>query len=178
MNADAHEFNILLKSRARIAARKAIARLGVDVSLQDREDIEAEAMLGFFLAWQRKPGNIAYAYTAARNAATKFIVRTLFGNNPMGCTDIEKVQHFLAARHAGQRGPLPDDVKRELFALFLGSRKKKGDRGRAASNRDVAILDLVAQERNNDGVSVDLDIPAQHVKQYRLRIRRVLKSML
>jgi len=175
---DGSNYETVLMDRAKRAARQAIARLSVDLSIEDVQDVEAAAMLGFHVAWTRKPGNVGYAYIAARNEAVKFIIRDLFGRNPMSPTPLEKVEHYLAARHAGQRGPLPDDVKRELFGIFIDSRVKKGERGTLATARDVFILNTLAQEGNNAGIGMALDCPPSHIKQYRRRIREVLEDQL
>jgi hypothetical protein len=166
----------LIQDRAPKAARNAISILEVTLSPQDIEDVEQVAAIGFWEAWQKKQ-NIGYAYVAARNAAMKFIIRVLMGNNPMDVVEYDKIRHFLVARTVGQRGPLPEDVKERLFRMFLESRSKKGERGREAAMRDVAICDALASEGGNALIAQELGYSPRTIRTYRYRIQDRLREI-
>jgi hypothetical protein len=167
----------VILEKSRMAAYAARNQLGVSLSPQDIEDATQAASLGFIRAWRRKNGNVGYCYVAAKNEAIKFIVRVLFGNNPVDPVEYEKIRHYLSARDAGRRNGLSDEVADRLFQMLLGSRLKKGERGRKAALREVLIADALCQEKNDAAIAMDLDIPERDVKTYRLRLRARLDDI-
>lgn len=158
------------------AVGEVVSRLGAEFSREDYDDARQEARLAFWIAWERKPGNKAYAYVSARNAVVKFIIRVLWGKNPLGATELESISHFVTAQRVGQRDGLPESVLRELLVIFLDSRKIGGERGMMAAARDVFICNALAQEWNNQGISQALGVAPGSVKKYRQRIQKVLQE--
>ncbi len=69
---------------------------------------------------------------------------------------------------------LSDDLVDELFELFLQSRKKRGQRGALASQRDVRIVSLLVAGYNNEGIGLELGIDAHDVAHYRRQIQNRL----
>lgn len=164
---------ILEKSRVAFlcVVRDVVCELGVWLSDADSEDAIQEAVLGFWRGWRRKPGNEAYAFTCARNAARNYVYRCLLRSMREAVLNEEVVP--LAVESAGDSG-LPGEVMGDLFEMFLQSRDKKGARGLVASSRDVFITNAVYRGWSNEAIGTAMGVPGPHVRKYRQRIRQVL----
>ena len=69
---------------------------------------------------------------------------------------------------------LSDELADALFDMFLASRKKRGQRGAAASRRDVRIVALLVAGFSNEGIGLELGIDAHDVAHYRREIQNRL----
>ena len=166
----------IIQQRAKTAARYACANLGICLDWQDFEDACQAAAEGFWMAWRKKPGEINYAMVAARNQATKEIIRHIFGHNPFNCASEESLAWASIATSEPRSRGLPNDVLRDLLCICLVSRKKKGQRGALAAARDVFICNALAREWNNKGIAQSLHTKPDHIKKYRQGIVRVLEE--
>jgi len=168
----------LIQTRATAAARRAYANLGVIPDREDFQDVVQGAAEGFWRAWNKCPGEIGYAVVAARNAATKCIIREVWGKNPFTITaPIEDEFHTVILHNQQEEiGDLPEEILRELYRIFLASRSKRGRRGMLASARDVFVINALHKEWGNEAIATALGKPVDSVKKYRRRIQSVLKE--
>ena len=169
-------FESLLYDKADQAVLSVTRRLGIILDYDDWQDARQAAALGFWRGWQRKPGNEIYCLISARNEATKFIIRCLFGKNPF-CVLVEP-EHTAAPTPTSDRHSLPDDVLRELRELFLSARKNGGMRTHLVAARDVFIVNAIYRGWTNEGIANALDTVPDNVKKYRQKIRRILERSI
>jgi len=166
-----------IEERARAAAWYACGDLGVYLDYQDFQDVIQSAAEGFWRGWRRKPDRMGYAVVSARNAAIKFIIRQLWGKNPFNVVG-EEVLSYTPIVVKESRDGLPDEVLRELYHIFLGSRKKKGQRGALAAAREVFVCNALARGWETIGIAHALQTSRSQVKKCRRHIRAVLAKEL
>lgn len=157
---------------ARWVRQKTESKFNVDLTEMDREDLEQSAAEGFCKALNKKPGNEFYAWKAANNQCLKAMLVDIFGKNPITVNLDESI--ITPELPNNQLKPFID--RQELTQLFLSKRKKKGDRGLKAAQRDAHICYLIMQGANNAGVAQELGIPEHDVRSYRSRIQKMLQD--
>ena len=168
----------IIQAKSTAAARHAAYRFGTRLDYEDFQDVVQSAAEGFCRAWNKRPGEIGYAVIAARHEAIRFIARDLWGGNPFSIEITDEIENcgIILRTQREEIQDLPDKVLRELRALFLKSRNKKGQRGTLAAVRDTFVVNALHKEWSTEAIATALGKRVDSVKKYRRRIRTVLEG--
>lgn len=168
---------------ARSAAKTIKLRYEQDWTAQDWEDAVQSGALGVIRGLEYSQ-NGSYLYRAACDEITRWLFRQRRGQSSVHSISTEQVleenqnAELAGVEPAGKAWSLNvSSVKQSLYATLYASRKKKGTRGKAATERDVQIILLLSQGYNYEAIANELGISPNLVRKTRQDIRNRLRQI-
>ena len=135
-------------------------------------ELDAYGWIGVMTAVRAGHRGPGYLYRSAYNQMLRDYWRQRHADAHRFAAELDLRTLGWMRRH-DNRG-LSDDLADALFDLLLASRKKRGQRGAAASQRDVRIVALLVGGFNNEGIGLELGMSAHDVAHYRREIQNRL----
>lgn len=135
-------------------------------------ELDAYGWIGVLTAVRAGHRGPGYLYRAAYNQMLRDYWRQRHADAHRFAGELDANKLGWLRRHDDRS--LSDDLSSELFTMFLESRKKRGARGAAASQRDVRIVALLVAGFSNEGIGLELGIDAHAVAHYRRQIQNRL----
>lgn len=160
---------VALVKRARWSAS---VRMRVIPDADTLAELDAYGWIGVMTAVRAGHRGPGYLYRAAYNQMLRDYWRQRHADALLFAGELDAAQLGILRRRDDRA--LSDALAEELFKLLLASRKKRGQRGSAASERDVRIIAMVVAGYSNDGIGLEMACSAHDVAHYRRQIQNRL----
>lgn len=147
-------------------------RMRISPDADTLSELDAYGWIGVLTAVRAGHRGPGYLYRSAYNQMVRDYWRQRHADAHRFAGELDAAQ--LGVLRAPDARQLSDDLADALFNMFLASRKKRGQRGVAASERDVHIVALLVAGFSNEGIGLELGVDAHDVAHYRRQIQNRL----